>query len=79
MEESANVMRAQKEAIKERFPEEVVLDLNLEGQVGVHNGYRHSTLEEKTKTNTTQLKQQWEVEKTEGRSTEGGRDPDSED
>lgn len=43
MEESANVMRAQKEAIKERFPEEVVLDLNLEGQAGVHNGHRHST------------------------------------
>lgn len=33
-EKSAGVMRAQKGAIKERFPEEVMLDLSLKGQVG---------------------------------------------
>lgn len=33
-ERSAGVMRAQKGAIKERFPEEVMLDLSLKGQVG---------------------------------------------
>lgn len=33
-EKSAGVMRAQKGAIEERFPEEVMLDLSLKGQVG---------------------------------------------
>lgn len=41
MEESVGVMRTQKGAIKESFAEEVTLDLNLEGQVGVHSGHRH--------------------------------------
>lgn len=37
-EKSAGVMRAQKGAIKERFPEEVMLGLSLKGQVGFTAG-----------------------------------------
>lgn len=49
-------MRAQKEAIKERSPEEAMLDRNLEGLVGVHSGHRHSYMrgENKKELNTTE-------------------------
>lgn len=48
MEECAVVMRTHKEAIKESFLEEVMLDLSLKGQVGVSGGHCRIYTEEKT-------------------------------
>ena len=69
------VMRTQKGEIKESFAEEVTLDLNLEGQAGVHSGHRHIYTRGKNQIELNLVEARVGSGEDRGRTQRGGQGP----